>query len=138
MTRLNYVYAEQTRRPAIYLVAAASAAMMALAFWYGADWWFFPPILIGFSMALSMLVFNRWSGMELVGPDLLLYVGSWRRSLLVEQIVSVRVVRWMEGAPSISLDLKDGERVNIPGMCIGSVAELSDAFSNRSIPVTEI
>lgn len=138
MAHLDYVYHEQSRRPIVFLATAIGGAMIALGTWHGAPWWTLAPVLIGVSMSLWMLVFNRRSGMELSGPEMLLYNGTWRRSLRADQIVSARIVHWSEGAPSVSIDLTGGERLDIPAMCIGSAAELSAAFTSRSIPIIEV
>jgi hypothetical protein len=135
MEQSDYLYEEQSRRPATLLALAAGAAMLFVGAAYGAPWYFLAPVVLGSLMSLWMIVVNRKSGAKLTGSELSLYGGSWNRTVSAAQIHSVKIVRWMDGAPSVTLQLTDGETLDIPGYCFGSADQLASALSCRGVQI---
>lgn len=133
---MNYTFEQHGRRPIVAFAVALGMIMTAIGIAYGAPWQFSAITGVSTLMALAILVQNRHSGMRLEGDTLTLFSGRWRHVIDVRTIRSVRVTRWSDGQPSISLELADARPYRLPGYCFGSAQELTDTFRRRGIAVT--
>jgi hypothetical protein len=131
----DYVYEEHGRRPAVLAVIAVAMIMVWVGVQAGAPWYFLAPVGLGGVMALAMAVVNRRSGMSLQGDQLALFSGQWSQTIATADIASVWEARYSDGQPSITLRLRDGSAVRIPGMCFGASVPLLSAFRARGITV---
>ncbi len=135
MTVVDYTYEENSRRPVTLFATVVGVAMLAVAAAYDAPWFFVTPVLVAFLMCLWAIVSNRKSGMMLVGDELRLYAGRWSQTVLASRIRSAKITHWTDGAPSVTLKLADGTSVPIPGYCIGSAAQFTQALRGRGIAI---
>jgi hypothetical protein len=129
----DYIYSENSRRPATLFGLALFVAILVVSFAYGAPW--FIQALVGIAILITapMVLRNRRSGMELIGSTLRLYAGKWVETIAVSDISEMHVTRWTDGAPSASLLFASGKKISIPGYCVGSVKALEATLASRSI-----
>jgi hypothetical protein len=132
----TYHYSERSRRPIVFVVAAISLVMIVISFQYNAEWYFFIPLGLSLAMSLWAIIVDRLSGMDLAGTSITLFAGTWKNTIGIADIAAVKVTRWSDGAPTVTLTLKNGKREMVPGYCIGSSKEFADALAARGIPVT--
>jgi hypothetical protein len=133
--KILYSYREQTRRPFVIFAFVLNIVMLAVAFVYGAPWYFFIPLLICFAMLCWMVIVNRVSGAELNLKNLTVYSGTWHKSFEVRNIAGLRLQQWSESAPTVSITLLDGTYQKLPGQCVGSSQSLADAIAKIGIQV---
>ena len=133
MTETEYIYEENSRRPLTIAALALGLAAAVFAAKLNAPWWLYLPVGGYIVMCGWMVLFNRKSGMRLQGTDLSFYSGSLSRSIPCATISAVRVSRWSDGAPTITLMMKDGKGEQVPGMCFGNWREFTAALNARGI-----
>jgi hypothetical protein len=135
MSSADYVYTENSRRRATIVVCFLCAGFVGFGAYYGAPWFALAPAGIALLMTVFMVIFNRVSGCNLVGDSVELYSGKWRHLLSLADISDVLVKEWSDGAPSVRTGLKSGKPIEVPAMCLGSVASFTKALERRSIPI---
>jgi hypothetical protein len=129
----DYQYSEQSRRPITIVAFLVAAIMIATGVAYKAPWYFMAPMLFAGAMLAFMIAVNRKSGMELKDTTLRVYSGKWEENVSVSEIVTMKITRWMEGAPTIVLVLSNNKVLDIPGYCCGFAKDLSEAVASRGI-----
>jgi hypothetical protein len=137
MTVVDYTYSEQSRRPGTLLALAFSSAMLAYGTFREAPWFFLAPVVAAVLMLLWMVVVNRKSGLSLTGDQFCMFAGQWHKVVPTSSILSVKVVRWSDGAPTITLFAANCPGLTVPGYCFGSADKLISALASRDIPIDE-
>ncbi len=133
--KTDYQYSEQSRRPMTIAALIVAAIMIATGVAYDAPWYFMAPVLLAGAMLTYMIAVNRKSGMELKDAKLRVYAGSWEESVSVSDVVTMKITRWMEGAPTIVLMLLNNKTLDIPGYCCGSAKDLSEAMASHGVSI---
>jgi hypothetical protein len=128
-----YRHEEQTRRPVMFLAAAAALGFAGLAGFHGAPWYVYAPVLLALLLSGWGIAFNRRSGVAVSKDEIELYSGSWRRSLQTVSVKNYRVNLWSEGPDCLYLMLADGEKFLIPTTCAGPTAALREALESVGI-----
>jgi hypothetical protein len=130
-----YEYEENSRRPFTILALAMSIAMIAVVAYVQADWYFYVTALLAASMLAWMVAFNRVSGARLNQQRLYLYIGTWQKSINVADMAGLKVTRWSDGAPTLTLKLHTGKSEMISGNCVGDSKSFCAALEQLGIPV---
>jgi hypothetical protein len=130
-----YQYEEKSRRPATILALMLFIAMTMIALYAKADWYFFIPIVIGGAMLVWMVIVNRTSGARLNEQRLYLYIGTWQKTINVSDMASLKVTRWSDGAPTLTLKLKTGKSELVSSNCVGDSKTFCAALEQLGIPV---
>ena len=133
MSDTVYRHEERTRRPAMFLAAAAGLAMAGLAASYGAPWFFFVPVMLVLLLSGWGIAVNRKSGIVVAPSEVELYSGSWRRRLRTADIKGYSVNPWAEGPDWLYLLLGDGENLRVPTESVGPTAALRVALERVGI-----
>ena len=133
MREQDYTYEERSRRPLTILAWFIGLIMLGVAVNVGAQWWFYLPIGLFMLMVTWMLIADKVSGMRLEGADLELYSGKWQRKIVCEEIVSMDIKEWSDSAPTITLRMRDGENIAVPGMCFGAWKTFANALEQRGV-----
>jgi hypothetical protein len=132
----DYHYSERSRRPIVFVIGAISLVMVMIAYHYNAEWYFFIPLGLSLAMSLWSIIVDRLSGMDLAGTSITMFAGNWKNTIDIADIAAVKITRWTDGAPTVVLKLKNGKSETVPGYCLGSSKEFSDALAERGVPVT--
>jgi hypothetical protein len=130
-----YEFEEKSRRPATILALMLFIAMTAIALYMKADWYFFIPVVIGGAMLVWMVIVNRVSGSRLNQQRLHLYIGTWQKTISVSEMAGLKVTRWSEGAPTLTLKLKTGKSELISSNCVGDSKTFCAALEQLGVTV---
>jgi hypothetical protein len=130
-----YRYEKNSRRLATILGLVLSGFLMGIGYTYPTPWYFFAPVVLCAVMCLWAIIANRVSGLCVTDADLIMYTGKWRQNISLSEIAFVSIKQWMDSAPSFSLNMRDGSHIAIPGHCIGSSRDFTQALSKSNIPV---
>lgn len=132
---MNYRFEQRDRRPVGGVAMALGLGLAVLGLMYGAPGYFTAVTALSAIMAGAALARNSHSGLALEGDTLTLFKDQWRHVIHTGTIRGVRVTRWSEGQADVWLDVDRTPPCRLPGLCLGSAAELTDALRKRGIAV---
>ncbi len=132
---MSYRFEQRGRRPVVGVAMALGLGLTVLGLMYGAPGYFTAVTALSAIMAGAALARNSHSGLALEGDTLTLFKDQWRHVIHTGTIRGVRVTRWSEGQADVWLDVDRTPPCRLPGLCLGSAAELTDALRKRGIAV---
>jgi hypothetical protein len=109
-----YAHHQSGRRPLTLAMLAFALGMLALGIVYAAPWYWM--VIVGLSALVVLFVVwtNEQSGSLITCDTLRFFQGKTDRTLRIADIAGLRVQRWSDGPDGVELELKSGERIDVP------------------------
>jgi hypothetical protein len=134
MSQDVYQHQETTRRPIVWIGAALSVFMGYVGFAGGAPWYFLFPVGFAFVFSGWFLLLNRISGCRVSSERVETFAYAKTTTYARREINGYKVSEFSEGAPMVFLQKTTGERVLLPGYCLGDDAAFCKALDALGIP----
>jgi hypothetical protein len=131
----DLIFRRTGRRAETLAAMIAFVGCLVLALAWNAPAYVYGPILLAIALLGLMLKRNPIFGMHL-GPDVwTLYIDGAEKVVPLDRLASVRFTHWTDGAPTVSLHLRDGTEEDIPSLGLPPEDILSEALEARGVTV---
>jgi hypothetical protein len=127
-----HAHHQSGRRPLTLAMLAFAVGMVVLGLVYAAPWYWMAIVGLAALALLFMVWTNTQSGSLVTRDTLRFFHGKTDRTLRIADIAGLHIQRWSDGPDGVELELKSGERIDVPAEARGK--GFVDALKQTDVP----
>lgn len=131
----DLIYRRTGRRAETLAAMIAAVAFLLLALAWNAPPYVYGPIALAIALLGLVLKRNPVYGMHLTTEIWTLYIDGAEKVVPLDSLASVRFAHWTDGAPTVSVRMRDGTEEDIPSLGLPPEDILAEALVTRGIRV---
>jgi hypothetical protein len=131
----DLIFRRSGRRAETLAALIACVLFLIIALAWKAPAIFYGPIALAIAVLGVVLKRNPVHGMRLTPSEWQLWSDGTETVVPLAALAAVRVTRWSDGAPSVTLRHRDGTEEDVPSLCPPPVAVLAAALDARGVRV---